>query len=569
MSAGVPVAYNKLVHHDSRLVHAHRYFSTQIAEWLDDGNVEVRANNLVSTVSRYLQLVVIDLQADEDAQEIFETLNARGTPLTAADLIKNFVFQRLEVSASESEDAYHQYWEAFETPFWEATVSAGRVKNTRSSLFLSQWLVAQTREDITAREVFSRFKSFVTDSQTDVKKLLPQLRTSADMYRKFTEAARASTGPLNRLELFVYRTSTLDSEIVKPLLVWLQDDNFEPVPEAQFDKALSCIESWLIRRAVVRATSKNYNKLMVDLLNEMHSGERAHAGDIVEAYLARQTNISSYWPSDDEVRGELTTQPIYKRISRARLRMIFEAIEDKRRGFDLTRGGRLSESSVARGVTTLEHIMPQEWATHWPGDEVDSTGMSRDVLVHTLGNLTLVTQALNSKVSNLAWSRKVEGFKDHSTLLITAEIYNHREDWESNDIHARSARLANEVLQLWPVPSENQGLLDSSTRTSSTRITVADLVHAGFLTPNQTIYPRVQSHLDKEALISEDGGIFVDGMRYDTPSGAAMKITKWQAADGWWFWLVDRASGLSLGDVRREYMDSLSVEEDPDEVGDE
>ena len=47
-----------------------------------------------------LQLVVIQLEADEDSQEIFETLNARGTPLTAADLIKNFVFQRLDLPAA-------------------------------------------------------------------------------------------------------------------------------------------------------------------------------------------------------------------------------------------------------------------------------------------------------------------------------------------------------------------------------------------------------------------------------------------------------------------------------------
>src|SRR6478672_5404321 len=53
-------------------------------------------------------------------------LNARGTPLTAADLIKNFVFQRL-VDASMQEDIYHRYWTEFETPFWETEVQSGRV----------------------------------------------------------------------------------------------------------------------------------------------------------------------------------------------------------------------------------------------------------------------------------------------------------------------------------------------------------------------------------------------------------------------------------------------------------
>ena len=57
--------------------------------------VEVRADALSVALQSALQLVVIQLTATEDSQEIFETLNARGTPLTAADLIKNYVFQRL------------------------------------------------------------------------------------------------------------------------------------------------------------------------------------------------------------------------------------------------------------------------------------------------------------------------------------------------------------------------------------------------------------------------------------------------------------------------------------------
>ena len=56
-------------------------------------------------------MVVIDLAADENAQEIFETLNARGAQLTAADLIKNFIFQRLLETGTNVEDAYQKQLE--------------------------------------------------------------------------------------------------------------------------------------------------------------------------------------------------------------------------------------------------------------------------------------------------------------------------------------------------------------------------------------------------------------------------------------------------------------------------
>lgn len=104
--------------------------------------------------------MTIQLLSNEDAQEIFETLNARGTPLTAADLIKNYLFQRLEKDALATESAYQDYWSDSETPFWEAEVTTGRIKYARSSLFLTQWLTAKTLKEIPAREVFMQFKRY-------------------------------------------------------------------------------------------------------------------------------------------------------------------------------------------------------------------------------------------------------------------------------------------------------------------------------------------------------------------------------------------------------------------------
>lgn len=109
MSAPLPIEYAHLVHANSRITKAHQYFSGQIRAWLDQDDTRRRCEVLVNVVTALLMIVVIDLQQDEDAQEIFETLNARGTPLTAADLIKNFVFQRLNATSEEAERAYHSY----------------------------------------------------------------------------------------------------------------------------------------------------------------------------------------------------------------------------------------------------------------------------------------------------------------------------------------------------------------------------------------------------------------------------------------------------------------------------
>lgn len=157
MDAEPPVDHATLQHAGSHLVLAHAYFSEMVNEWLgdlEDPMFARRAEVLVHALSEQLQFVVIDLKAQENAQEIFETLNARGTPLTAADLIKNYVFMRLEEEKATTESAYKEFWR-FEAPFWEAEVSVGRQNVERSSLFFAQWLTAQTGDEVGPKGTFS------------------------------------------------------------------------------------------------------------------------------------------------------------------------------------------------------------------------------------------------------------------------------------------------------------------------------------------------------------------------------------------------------------------------------
>jgi Protein of unknown function DUF262 len=227
MGATPPINYDALGHRGERMVEAHRFFSEQAREWLSlngPSAVATRAIAVETVVRDLLQMVIIDLAADENAQEIFETLNARGAQLTAADLIKNFIFQRLLESTAAVEDAYQRHWKDFETGFWEAEINVGRVRYPRSSIFLNHWLIARTGEEVVAREVFSRFKSFADfDAGVPMLELLRQLHDAAAVYRSFATATTTQSGPIDRLGLFGYRTGVLESEVIKPLVLYLLD----------------------------------------------------------------------------------------------------------------------------------------------------------------------------------------------------------------------------------------------------------------------------------------------------------------------------------------------------------
>ncbi|MBK9183732.1 MAG: DUF262 domain-containing protein [Ignavibacteria bacterium] len=98
MAAVSPFSYDHLQHGNSRIIQAHAYFADVVETFVrehGDSECTERVNALERTARDLLQIVVIQLDGDENAQEIFETLNGRGSILTAADLIKNFIFQRL------------------------------------------------------------------------------------------------------------------------------------------------------------------------------------------------------------------------------------------------------------------------------------------------------------------------------------------------------------------------------------------------------------------------------------------------------------------------------------------
>ncbi len=304
MDAEAPVDHETLAHAASRVVRAHEYFTGAVSEWLDsdaDGAAE-RAQALTGVLTRGLQLVAINLTLNENSQEIFETLNARGTPLTAADLIRNFVFQRLAAEGADTR-AHLDDW-PFETEFWEKEVSVGRYTTQRSSLFFNQWLISRLGEEVSPRATFTRFKQYVEQVDLEngqkVADLLPVIREQAETYEAWTTAADDRDRQLNRVELAVYRMKASDSELLKPLLIWLHEPGARGARRRDRPRDVASRElagptpapapehrpTW---DASSRTSSACTNALTPDEL-----------GDSIERHLSRLNVTSTYWPGDDE-----------------------------------------------------------------------------------------------------------------------------------------------------------------------------------------------------------------------------------------------------------------------------
>lgn len=579
MGAPPPVNYDELGHGSERMVLAHRFFSEQAREWLNAGGAEMvtdRSGVLEEVVRELLQMVVIDLGADENAQEIFETLNARGSQLTAADLIKNLVFQRLTEDGADVEAVYQNRWKAFETAFWEEEVGVGRLRYHRSSVFLNHWLAAVTGQEIPAREVFERFKRYAThEARVPMISLVDRLHRAAAVYQSFVISADSHTGPVDRLGLFAYRTGVLESEVVKPLILTVLDPEKPAMPAAQLAKLLDTIESWMVRRMLARATTKSYSKVFTELVERARGLDRSTLGDAVEKFFADQRSEGRYWPDDQDLERDVSELLAYRRLGRGRLRMVLEAIEDHKRGWIGTAVG-LGGERVARGKFAIEHIMPRKWQSHWSLQE-GVEPEQRDRQIHTIGNLTLLTGRLNSKVSNGPWAGtdgKRAALAAHDVLMLNRELLRDvTGDWTDAGIEQRTGDLARVIAAIWPVPpGHKSGFSLEQTKPRYHRIDLADLIESGLLSAGAPLFRRSKKTPERVATLLADGRIELNGRQYGSPSEAAAVFTG-HSTNGWWFFLVQQTPRKSLKDVWREYVERLAIDanddDDPDEDDDD
>ena len=569
MASSHPIDYQKLkkslaaekANPQFTILEAHEFFAAKCREWLSaDGsaNIQSRADALDKTLREFLQIVVIDLLADENSQEIFETLNSRGVELTAADLIKNFVFQRLRLDQPETkiESLYIEFWRDFDRlAFWDEEESLGRISQKRSSAFLGYWLTSQTGEETVLSEVFYRFKNLVLyDLDIPILELLEQIKKSALNYKELVDASMRKDGELTRAELFMYRIKALDSNLAKAVVLTLLDEK-HGFSEDQINDVLDHVESWIVRRAILQKSTNRYNYIFADIVKTIRWASSVDVVGAVAKYLSEQTADTSYWPDDGEVQRELRTRNMYNR--RPRARMILEAIEDHYRGWGNS-GASTSQSPRTRRMEySIEHLIPQGWEKNWPLHN-GVTSQDRENNVHLLGNLTLVTKSLNSALSNDAWEQKKETLFARDIGFMNKRIMKDNPDNLTDSyIEMRTAEIEQVILQLWPVPVGHKIVLGSARVAKLKReIWLSHIVDAGLIKVGQILYPKQGKHAGRNAIVLENGLIEIDGKTFDTPSGAGKFVTG-KANGGWSFWLINPDSQLKLRDVRQQYIDSI------------
>lgn len=464
-----------------RLVGAYLFFHDRIREFVtstaaDEAGRDQRIFAIYQALRTALQLVVIELEDGDDPQVIFETLNARGQPLLPSDLIRNYIFlNAANDPACDSDDLYESYWRAFdddrvaqvvngENRFWHVPERQGRLLRPRIDLFLFHYLTMHTERDLNIGQLFGESRDWRDTHPQKIEALLGDLKAYSVIFQALVQPKGN-----DRAALLAKRLRALDNSTVYPVLLYLMSLPTERLSQAARDEILADIESWLVRRFVCQLTNKNYNRFFVALLGKIKNAPSdADLADVVRTELSRSRDVTTRWPSDDEFKAAWLSKPIYAKSRPDRSAMVLRAIEAHIRTTK-------NEAVTLPDVLSVEHLLPQKgkladypYADELPLQTGETAERCRERILHTLGNLTLLTSELNASVSNGPFPGKTANIAANSDLRLNAWLRaKPPEAWSEASIIERGESLFLTARGIWPRPEGEPENVDDEDATPS------------------------------------------------------------------------------------------------------
>jgi len=436
-----------------KIFRAYRYFQDRIDEMTNG-----RSNQLV-IIMEFLDkvshacLVKIEVASHADAYTLFESLNNRGMPLTAIDLIKNKLLARLESIEPGKVDHYFGHWNRLLGYLGDDYAIQERFFRQYYNAFKDQLKAVHQVPVATRSNLMQIYEKLISH---DAKDCLQKISAAGRIYsliltRNQDEELNGLEKPFKELERIQGAPSYL---LMLYLLV--RKDELE-LTNDHLNSIVELLVRFFVRRNLTDTPpTRDLTRLFMTVIDKI-SELRADA--IHESIGQQLADISA----TDETFQRKLEGPIYEEnsgVTRFILCALAEHAMTKESWVDLWR------YENKQFVWTIEHIfpqgenIPQPWINMMAdGDEINATEVQQ-THVHKLGNLTI--SGFNSALGNKSFEDKRDrvdrqgravGYKNGLKLnedLATANA------WSVEQIDLRTQKLVDQVIQLFSLRKDKK-----------------------------------------------------------------------------------------------------------------
>jgi len=383
--------------------------------------------HLVEIIVRELSFVAITLDSEDNPYRIFESLNAKGMPLTQGDLLRNYFFMRLP-------PAEHEQW--YTTVWWPMQRRLGE----RFDAFMRDFLL-KDGDPVRPDEVYQEWRKRLGPLQEeDIREVLRELAEWSLEYDQLLHPERQTDTSLRKRLQWLNAWSKTLPQTIDPLLLRVHADYRRGhLTSEQTQELLCALESFLVRRTFTSAPAIDEDQVLVGLYNEA-----AKDGDRGTAFQQALARPQVGWPKDDEFVEGVLHYPLYFGSHPDRRKLILQALEDS----------YMHRGPIRYDQLDLQLITPLLPRSDW----LEEVGVNEDQywkVIGTLGNLTWVPRGRMPDLG--VTERKKELFKMTRYGLETVRDFAQVERWTADEIEARSRRLADKALEIWPGPRRAHG----------------------------------------------------------------------------------------------------------------
>ena len=392
----------------SRIIGAFNYF----VEHIDESKLDIM------TIFVNTQFVRIDLDADEDEQQIFDTINSLGVNLTTSELLKNYFFNRETVGEYDKKwaDVFEQ--DADTKIYWDKEIETGRIKRAVIDIFFDsyfQLFIQDKKYNISNEDklMYSRVDRLAQSYQHFINTYCDGNKNIVlDQMKDYAECFRSNLKP-DQCEMSIPKEESI--ERINVVIFGLKNTTMIPYilyiaknvqDKTELDKMYGILESYIMRRVVVHASTKNYNNLFTSLiLNKVLDSQT------LISRLKGNGDATTYCPDDSELKIGFESSKLVNLQSKG----IIYLIESK------IRPDNSSTALLGFNNYSLEHLMPKKWRNNWGSCASEDEEKKRDSILLTLGNLAIIPQALNASIRDAAWNvKKIGKGQNKPGLLLCA-----------------------------------------------------------------------------------------------------------------------------------------------------
>ncbi len=385
------------------------FFSKQIRQ------SKLELPEIKKVICSSFSLISVVLGIDDDPYLVFESLNAKGRPLTQADLIRNYFFMRIATDKQES--VYAEYWQPMQHLLGEKITDFIRYYLTKSGMEVSEKKIySEIKDRINRKDALDTLKDLFSFSQYYAKLLNPEQE------------------PKENVRKYLHRLNRLEIVTIRPFLLNCYDDWIQlKITENDFISVLQILENFILRRFVCNVHTRGLPKIFTFLYSQV-SKDTALASETFIGRLKLALQNRDY-PEDSEFKTRLMEVDLYGKNRSKKGKLILESIEAF---FN-------HKEKVSFDDLSIEHIMPQTLNQWWQEHLGEDHAVTHELLVHSLGNLTLT--GYNSELSNEDFLTKITHFeKSHLELN---KYFLTQESWRRKEIETRAEYLADIALHIW------------------------------------------------------------------------------------------------------------------------